>query len=223
MKRIPEPELMDSVAQVNAYASADFSEPNRLFVDVLLEHQGNHLPPTGRLVDLGCGPGDICVLLARAMPGWHLTGLDAGPNMLARARQRVQAESLSEQVDFELARLPDDSLTPGSYDLVISNSLLHHLPNPGDLWQAVARLGKPGAVVQIMDLQRPPTKKRASELVDEHAGEEPDVLQQDFYNSLLAAWTPDEVQAQIAAAGIGGLAIREFTSRHWLVQGRLAS
>ncbi len=218
MQRVPEPELMDAPAQAQAYAKADFSEPNTLFV----EHALSHLDSAGggRLIDLGCGPGDICLRFAGALPNWHIVGLDAGPNMLALARAALKASELGERVEFIQAYLPDHPLEE-RFDAVVSNSLLHHLPDPMTLWQAVTTLAAPRAFIQVMDLHRPADLQVARNLVDEHAAGEPEVLRQDFYNSLLAAWTVDEVATQLERAGIGGLDITRPSERHWLVQGHL--
>ncbi|MBA1329736.1 hypothetical protein QQ73_00455, partial [Candidatus Endoriftia persephone str. Guaymas] len=64
MKRIPEPvELMDEKAQAKAYAEADFREPNQLFLDRLLALMGDRAP--NHALDLGCGPADITLHVAR--------------------------------------------------------------------------------------------------------------------------------------------------------------
>ena len=72
MKRKPEPELMDSEAQTIAYAEADFNESNSLFVSRFLDNFPR-LPKSGRMADLGCGPGDITVRMAHAFRGWDVT------------------------------------------------------------------------------------------------------------------------------------------------------
>ncbi len=219
MKRTPEPELMDAPEQARAYAEADFSEPNDLFVSTLLE-QIEH-PTSGRLIDLGCGPGDICLRLARALPGWHITGLDAGPNMLKLAREASQRAGLDERVEWLAAHLPD-GLPPGPFDAIVSNSLLHHLPDPSVLWDSINALGRPGCLVQVMDLHRPDSDEQARAMVAEHAADAPDVLRQDFYNSLHAAYNAEEIATQLAAAGLKNLALERPSDRHWLVAGRLA-
>lgn len=219
MQRTPEPELMDAPQQARAYAEADFSEPNTLFVEQALSQLARH---TGtRLIDLGCGPGDICIRFAQALPGWHVTGLDAGPNMLALARDAVMEAGLEERIDLVCAHLPEHGLDSG-FDAIVSNSLLHHLPDPMTLWLTVANLAAPGAFVQVMDLHRPPSIEAARSLVDENAADEPEILRRDFYNSLLAAWTAEEVLDQITAAGLDRLELSRPTQRHWLVQGTLA-
>lgn len=218
MQRTPEPELMDAPDQARAYAEADFSEPNRLFVVHFLKLLDEQ--PGDSLIDLGCGPGDICIRLAQALPGWQVVGLDAGPNMLELAARAVVAQGLDDRIELIRAHLPDE-LPSGRYDAITSNSLLHHLPNPMSLWQSIAELAEPGTLVQVMDLKRPASHEAASAIVDEHATDAPEVLREDFYNSLLAAYTSEEVRAQIAASGLVGLELSEPTNRHWLVQGRI--
>ena len=222
MRRRPEPELMDSEAQTTAYAEADFNESNSLFTEFFLQRFGD-LPASGRMADLGCGPGDITIRLARALSGWRVTGLDAGANMLKRARERHASDPRAPRVDFRLAHLPDPGLAPGAWDAVVSNSLLHHLPEPMTLWESVLQLGAPGAAVQVMDLARPGTEEQAERLVDQYAADAPAILREDFFNSLLAAYTPEEVRAQLLSAGLGHLEIETPSDRHWIVSGRLAA
>lgn len=220
MKRRPEPELMDSEAQTRAYAEADFNESNTLFIERFLARFPD-LPPGGHLADLGCGPGDITIRLARALPGWQVTGLDAGPNMLRTAAARLAQENGVQNVSFRLSYLPDAGLEPAGWDAVVSNSLLHHLPNPQVLWDSIRALGCPGAAVQVMDLMRPDNPGHAQRLVDQYAGDAPEVLREDFFNSLLAAYTPEEVSNQLIRAGLDRLKIESASDRHWIVSGTL--
>ena len=222
MQRVPEPELMDAPDQVQAYSEADFAESNRLFVDQLL-----HMPSVlqfqtrpVRLVDLGCGPGDICLRLARHRPDWTIQGVDAGANMLKSAEAAARLQSMNNRVEFKFAHLPDPSLPQQHYQIVLSNSLLHHLPDPSVLWNSIKQLGATGASVQVMDLERPASEDQADQLVQRYAEHAPDVLKQDFFNSLKAAWTLDEVQAQVRAAGLT-LEVQRISDRHWIAQGQL--
>jgi ubiquinone/menaquinone biosynthesis C-methylase UbiE len=213
---------MDSEAQTRAYAEADFNASNGLFAAKFGEYFDD-CPATGSMADLGCGPGDITIRMARRYPGWTVTGLDAGPNMLKLARERLDTEQLDERVQFRHSYLPDDSLPGASFDAVISNSLLHHLPQPSILWQSVVRLAKPGAAVQVMDLLRPDTQQEARRLVEAYTADAPEVLREDFYLSLLAAYTPEEVSQQLLAAGLDRLKIEIASDRHWIVHGRVGN
>ena len=212
---------MDSEAQTAAYAAADFDESNSLFAD-RFSATFSGLPGAGRMADLGCGPGDIAIRMARAFPRWQVTGLDAGKNMLKLAEARLAREASKINVSFRHCYLPDDSLEAGAWDALISNSLLHHLPDPDVLWRSIARLGRPGAAVQVMDLARPATETEAMRMVDHYSAGEPEVLREDFYNSLLAAYTVGEVREQLARTGMQHLDVAMASDRHWIASGRLA-
>lgn len=215
MQRIPEPELMEGLEQARAYADADFSEPHQAFV----RHFCQRFPDfrAGSVVDLGCGPADVTVRFARAFPDTVITGIDGSRAMLERARERVAREGLGNRIRLVELRLP--AALPERYDAVISNSLLHHLLDPMVLWDTVRAAAKPGAPVFVMDLMRPHSIAEAERLVALHAADAPPVLRKDFFNSLLAAWQPDEVRAQLAAAGLGHFRVEPVSDRHFIVWG----
>ena len=218
MQRILEPELMDDSWQAEAYACADFSTPNAAF----LQHFSDRFPgfDSGSIVDLGCGPGDIALRFAHRYPRCEVIGIDGAGAMLALAKQALDREpGLAARVQFRKAMLPLESFQ--RQDAVVSNSLLHHLPDPAALWTTVLAAGKPGAAVLVMDLARPRDAAAAHGIVACHAGAEPEVLREDFFNSLLAAFDPAEVEEQLCAAGLDMLRLAVVSDRHWLVSGQL--
>jgi SAM-dependent methyltransferase len=218
MQRIPEPELMTEAEQVEAYASADFEQPHQRFMDLL---QGclPGLPSVGAALDVGCGPGDIACRFARAFLGWTVDGLDGSLPMLTFARAAAARLGVGDRVQFHVCHLPDGQAPRAAYDLVCSNSLLHHLGDPLVLWQSVRRWSHPGSRVFVMDLLRPESLEGARSLVEEHSSGEPEVLRRDFYNSLLAAYRPDEVREQLRRTGLEHLKLDVVSDRHWLVAG----
>ncbi|HSS65798.1 MAG TPA: class I SAM-dependent methyltransferase [Gammaproteobacteria bacterium] len=222
MKRTPEPELMDIPAQAKAYAEADFSESNALFVELFRAAWGD-APARGRVLDLGCGPADIPIRIARAYPELTIDAIDGSESMLRCARDAVEKAGMSQRINLTRLRLPDERLETASYGAVISNSLLHHLADPNDLWETVARCAALGAAVVVMDLMRPDDEAAADRLVAAYASDAPEVLRQDFRASLCAAYTPDEVSAQLEATVLAQLRPRRVSDRHWAVAGRLAA
>ena len=216
MQRTPEPELMTDAEQVAAYAGADFEAPHSRYVELLRERLPR-LPRAGTAVDIGSGPGDITCRLARALPQWQLLGLDGSEPMLEYAREAARRMGLESRVQFHLCRLPSASAPEVGYDLLCSNSLLHHLAEPMHLWQAVLRWSKPESAVFVMDLMRPSSEAAARQLVEEYSSNEPEVLRRDFYNSLLAAYRPDEIREQLDRAGLNRLRVEVVSDRHWLV------
>lgn len=218
MERVLEPELMENAAQALAYARADFAGVNQGFVDRFRATFPDLA--SGSALDLGCGPADIPIRLCRALPRVRITAVDGSEAMLAHARRAVTEADLVDRIQLLRARLPGLPLPPRSFDAIISNSLLHHLPDPHVFWQDVQRLGRPGAAVFVMDLFRPDSPERAREIVESAAAAEDPLLKQDFFNSLLAAFTPEEVRAQLRPS-LTHLDCLIISERHWLVCGRL--
>ncbi len=212
---------MEAADQALAYAGADFSEPHDHFVRLF----GDCFPAVdlaGRVLDLGCGPADICCRLARAYPACAIVGVDGAAAMLDQGRALVQRQGLTARIRLLLRRLPCANLPAGPYAAVISNSLLHHLADPAVLWNTLRQVAGAGTRVFVMDLLRPHDEATARALVARYAADEPEILQRDFYHSLLAAYRPREVAAQLAAAGLDGLTIRVVSDRHFIVCGVIA-
>jgi trans-aconitate methyltransferase len=217
VERVVEPELMESAEQAAAYAHADFREANTAFCSHLVA-LFSPLPMVARVLDLGTGPADIPIRLMHRFPDWSIDAVDGSAAMLAHAIVAVRAAHLDERIRLMHVRLPSASLERG-YDVVLSNSLLHHLHDASVLWRTVRDVARPGANVLLMDLRRPETTDAARALVALHSGAEPEVLQHDFYNSLCAAYTPDEVERQLAHAGLGTLTVKPTSDRHLIVAG----
>lgn len=220
MQRRVEPELMESAAQARAYAEADFEAPHSRLVDLFRE-RFPAAPAEARVLDLGCGPGDVALRFAAAFPGWRIDGVDGSPAMLAAADIcHRRHPGPGNRVRLLHGMLPDCALPASHYDVVLSNSLLHHLHEPGVLWQSVRKWAAPGAPVFVADLRRPPTPAEARRLTDLYTVGEADVLRHDFYHSLHAAFEPDEIRAQLEAAELAHLRIETPSDRHVLVWGR---
>jgi ubiquinone/menaquinone biosynthesis C-methylase UbiE len=219
MQRTAEPELMTDSEQVLAYANADFEAPHQRFVDLIGERLPR-LPQTGVALDVGCGPGDITCRFARAFPDYSIDGLDGSLPMLELARQAASHYGVGNRTSFHLCYLPDGAAPRERYDLVFSNSLLHHLADPAVLWHSLRRWSRGGGAVFVIDLLRPQSMAEAARLVDEYSRDEPEVLRRDFYNSLLAAYRPEEVREQLSRAGLDHLVLEVISDRHWLVSSR---
>ena len=225
MRRIPESELMDEAGQVLAYAQADFAASDAAMVERLAQLCDED--PGTALVDLGCGPGNISLLLASRWPAAKVLGLDGAPRMLTVARERLAGAplELANRLRFEQTLLPLAAAgeLEAHFSAVVSNSLLHHLHDPAVLWQTVTQLGAPGAFVYVQDLRRPATPEAVEALVAAKMASAPEVLRCDYRASLHAAFTVVEVEQQLEQAGLTAqlqVALRQ--ERYLEVWGRLA-
>jgi SAM-dependent methyltransferase len=221
VKRRLEPALMAAEEQARAYAQANFSESNSLFMRLLGELKPGPLKGS-RALDLGCGSADIIGRFLRTYPEATCDALVGTAVMLELARtalERLPEAATRCRLLHEC--LPCPTLPRAHYDLILSNSLLHQLPNPQVLWETVRQTARPGALVLVMDLMRPASAGWAEALVETYTAGEPAILRTDFRNALFAAFEPQEVVVQLREAGLNGLEVGVVSDRHLAVFGRL--
>lgn len=208
---------MADAEQSLAYANADFASSNQLFVDHLL---ANNPLALNDVIDLGCGPCDVMLRLVEACPDIRITAVDGSAAMIELATQAVRAAGHEARIVVMQGYIPGLALREHDFDAILSKDLLHHLPDPMVLWREARRLGRQGAAVHVMDLIRPATQKDARNIVESVAPDEHPILKEDFYNSLCAAFTIEEVETQIRQAGLP-LRVRPVGDRHMLINGIL--
>jgi len=219
MERIIEPELMDDLEQAKAYANADFEEPHRRVIELFdIEFPGVKIK--GKILDLGCGPGDITFRFAKRFPEATVIGIDGASAMIQLAQERKAREKgVADKVYFVEGLIPEAAIPGSPYDLIVSNSLLHHLHRPNVLWETILDYASFGTKIFIADLMRPASEKKAERLVNQYSGNEPEILKRDFFNSLLAAFKPAEVEQQLAGVGLSELTVKVVSDRHLIVYG----
>ena len=220
MERIAEPELMDDEEQARAYSEADFEEPHQEFINLLLARLKS-AQVSGIALDLGCGPADITMRFAKTHSEMVVHGVDAAQKMLNLGQKRLARENLSQRVLLVQGYLPGAELPKPNYDIVFSNSLLHHLNDPNTLWETVRRTAQKNALVFVMDLRRPQNDFEARALVEKYAEHEPKVLKHDFFFSLKAAYRQNEIEAQLLVNNLDHLMVEEIGDRHVIIWGRM--
>jgi len=209
---------MTDRGQAEAYARADFEAPHSRVLSLFEETFAGEID--GWLLDLGCGPGDITLRFARRFQCCRILAVDGAAAMLELARTVRDADPrLACRVEFLHARIPDAPIPDLSFQVILSTSFLHHLHEPAGLWQTIHQHARPGTKIFIVDLFRPESRQAAAALVETYSASEPQVLKTDFYNSLLAAFRPAEVEKQLAAAGLDELTVTTISDRHMLIHG----
>ena len=129
--------------------------------------------------------------------------------------------NLARRIKLTQAFIPEARLPRKTYDVILSSNFLHHLHEPQALWQTIRRYANHGALVFVTDLFRPPNRAVAKGLVKQYAAAEPAVLRRDFLNSLLAAFTVEEMRKQLVQAQLGHLKIEIISDRHVIIYGRV--
>ena len=207
---------MNDIAQAEAYAQTDFSEPHDAFV----AHFRERFPDfkDGNVLDLGCGTADVIIRFAHAFPSAHITGVDGADAMLGIGSKDVKRCGLKDRIDLQKCILPASAFSETKFDAIVSNSLLHHLKDPAVIWDMIKNCAKDSSPVFVMDLMRPESKDRAKELLGMYASDAPEILQKDFYNSLLASYTVDEIKEQLNRTGLD-LSVEAVSDRHLIAWG----
>ncbi|HWO74225.1 MAG TPA: class I SAM-dependent methyltransferase, partial [Dehalococcoidia bacterium] len=219
LKRVPEPETMDSDEEVEAYASAAAQAYLDAIDNSFVDHLARLIAPWGdgaaraRVLDLGCGPGQILVKIKRRWPAMRILGLDAGPNMVEKARRDAAEAGVDiEYRVFRLGpqgerRLPCDD---GEFDVALCNSTLHHLEDPRGALDELARVTKPDGAVLVRDLQRPtllPFPLHVNLFGRYYTGE----MRRLYEASVRAAYTKSELEALLRASRLNDGRSRVFT------------
>lgn len=218
MERITEQELMDTAAQAESYAGADFEEPHRRVIELFCaSFPGREL--SGRVLDLACGPGDVTFRFAARFPQASILAIDGAGEMIRLAEKRKALEPGAGNITFMQGLIPGVFLPALEYEAIISSSFLHHLHEPQGLWQTIKDHAVTGTIIFVIDLFRPASKKEARRLVEEYASGEPEILKRDFYNSLLASFRPEEVRAQLREAELSELTVGPVSDRHQVIYG----
>ncbi len=218
MQRVLEPEAMDTAEEAEAYASMDHSEPNAAFVERLFE-----LGASGRMLDIGTGPGQIPLLVCARDPGAHVTGVDLSEHMLRHARAAGDASPYADRLDYRRGDAKTLDFADAHFDAVFSNTILHHIPDPVPFLREAQRVLRPGGALLIRDLFRPASAERVEELVSRHAGNATPEQRALFRDSLRAALTPEELRRAADAAGLERAQLVVDTDRHVSLQLRAAA
>jgi ubiquinone/menaquinone biosynthesis C-methylase UbiE len=220
LPRTLEPEVMDTADEAADYDAMDHTAVNRIFVSDLLAAAGNQFSASDavRVLDLGTGTAQIPIELCRQLgstANWHITAIDLADEMLKLARHNVERAGLGDHIALKLVDSKSLPFDDGSFDVVMSNSIVHHIPRPIDCLREMWRVLKPGGLIFVRDLYRPPSVEIVESLVSQYAGNESPRQQQLFRQSFHAALTVEEMQALIAECGIKGAACRMTSDRHW--------
>jgi ubiquinone/menaquinone biosynthesis C-methylase UbiE len=214
MDRILEPEVMDTWLEATAYDAMDFTAVNTAFVTDAIALD----PHAIKVLDIGTGTARIPILMCQQRPQYLVTGIDLAQSMLIIGQRNIEEAQLTQRIRLERVdskRMPYPDL---EFDMVISNSLVHHLPNPLSLFQEISRLVKIDGAILIRDLIRPDNDLIVNELVAKF-GEDYDPRQQQlFHDSLKAALTLAEVQELIDRVGLAGVKLSQTSELHWTLE-----
>jgi ubiquinone/menaquinone biosynthesis C-methylase UbiE len=220
MKRILEPELMDTVRDAEEYDAMDFAEPNTAFAVAALGLLDKNAKSEPHILDLGTGTADIPVRMLQRNPRLRILAVDLAHEMIRVATRKVAAAGFSEQCRLQALDGKALPFKADRFDMVMCNSTAHHIPEPLTLFKEIARVVKKTGAVIVRDLIRPETMDDAWAIVRRAAAGEHIRQQQLFFDSLCAALTLDEVRDLARRAGLERVRVAQVSDRHWTLERR---
>lgn len=211
LPRTLEPEVMDSSEEATDYDAMDHHQVNELFVQDLLAA----VPNPQDVLDIGTGTAQIPVLLCKQRTNCRILAIDMAISMLELARYNIEAAGVIQQV--QLAQMDAKQLTfpEEMFDLVMSNSIIHHIPDPEPVVAEITRVLRPGGHVFIRDLLRPDDEETCQHLVETYTGQSNAHQQEMFCNSLRAALTLEEIRQMVRKQGWAPETVQQTSDRHW--------
>jgi ubiquinone/menaquinone biosynthesis C-methylase UbiE len=223
-----EPEVMETPEEADDYDAMDHAHVNQVFVDDFLGSVTSNglmenLRGLGRpleILDVGTGTAQIPIELCRRFVPCNITAIDLSEAMIEVANRNVDASGLEGRIRVlrvDAKRLP---YAEESFDAVISNSIVHHIPQPKSIFAESWRVLSPRGLLFLRDLLRPDSIKSLDHLVATYAGDANERQSQMFRDSLHASLTIDEVQDFLTATGLPKTWARQTSDRHWSVTGK---
>ena len=143
-------------------------------------------------LELGCGIGVVSAFLSDTY-GMNVTGTDYDPAQIELAKQRC-AET--HRLRFQTADAANLTFEDGTFDLVVSQNVFHHIPNWPEAAREVARVLRPGGILIWHDLSLRPSFKPLFRIVSRFMG----------------LYTCAEIEAVFSQHGLD-IQAREHTSR----------
>ena len=223
LERRFEPEVMDTTEDAHDYDAMDHSTVNRIFVDDFLAFASascwqprfgyQSQPP--QILDVGTGTALIPIELCRRAVGCHITAIDLAAEMLKLADLNIAKAAFQQRIQTELIDAKRMPFACDAFDAVISNSIVHHIPNPSAVLTEMIRVLRDRGLLFVRDLLRPNSLTELDHLVTTYAWKENAHSQQLFRDSLHAALSLDAARQLADSSGIAASVVTQTSDRHW--------
>ena len=214
LPRVLESEVMDTREEARDYDAMDHAAVNRVFVADFLAIWDGHNP----ILDVGTGTAQIPIELCRQAATTQVVAVDMAQEMLCVAEENVRRVGLEGRLRLEQADAKSLAFAEHTFAAVISNSIVHHIPEPKRVLAEMVRVVKPGGTLFIRDLLRPDDEATGQRLVARYAANANAHQQQMFAESLRAALTVAEMRSLVANLGCDPATVQQTTDRHWTWQ-----
>lgn len=211
LARVLEPEVMDTSDEAQVYNAMDHRDVNRRFVADLLEVGAD----LSKVLDLGTGTAQIPIEICLQSADCRVLAVDMSVNMLELARYNIEAAGLIDRIQLGHADAKQLPHADGQFSAVISNSIVHHIPQPEIVVAEAVRVTAEGGWLFFRDLIRPDDETQLQQLVATYAGGENEHARQLFADSLRAALRLEEARELVVKHRFPAESVLATSDRHW--------
>jgi len=215
LARVLEVEVMDTAAEAADYNAMDHSAVNAVFAEDLLNALASGGDTRLEILDLGTGTALIPIEVCRRTTDCRILAVDLAAHMLALAKTNVVAAGFTDRIELQQIDAKALPFETGRFDVVMSNSIVHHIPEPMHSLREAVRVTKPGGLLFFRDLLRPDSEATLQRLVQTYAGSENAHSRQMFDDSLHAALSLEEIRGFVVQLGFPAESVQQTTDRHW--------
>jgi ubiquinone/menaquinone biosynthesis C-methylase UbiE len=206
--RIPESEAMDTIDEAETF---DRLAEKYLYIaeDLIAQMALAVAPPTGRFLELCSGTARIPIKIAQLNPSCEVMAVDYSGNMIRLARENAERAAVGRRVRLiqgDAKKLP---FKENFFDLVTSSHAIHHLADPVQFFNEVARVVKPSGAILLIDLRRPPRALIPAVVSVFGFGSEP-LMRTLYRDSLQAAYTIHELSKLLKQSRLNDATIRTY-------------
>jgi ubiquinone/menaquinone biosynthesis C-methylase UbiE len=218
LHRILEPEVMDTLEEAFEYDSMDHSQVNEVFCNDFFA--ARNLNDGVRILDVGTGTAQIPIAMCKRNIGLKITAIDLAESMLTLGNKNIQTARLEDSITLVQVDSKKMPYSDESFDQVISNSIIHHIPNPVECFKEMIRVTKKDGLLFIRDLLRPDSIAELQNIVNLHAGDATPKQKQLFTDSLHASLSLTEVREMVKLFGFEAFTVIQSSNRHWTFTAR---
>ncbi|HKX83119.1 MAG TPA: methyltransferase domain-containing protein [Pyrinomonadaceae bacterium] len=206
--RVPETEAMDTIEEAETFNR--LAERYLYIAEDLIARMALAVAPSsGTFLELCSGPARIPIKVAELNPHCEVLALDYSKNMVRIARKNADESGAGRRVrliEGDAKKLP---FKENFFDLVTSSHAIHHLADPVEFFNEVARVVKPDGAILLIDLRRPPKTFIPAMVKMFGFGSEP-LMRSLYRDSLRASYTVGELNDLVNKSRLRGVALRTY-------------
>lgn len=219
LTRVLEPEVMDTRDDALAYDSMDHAAVNAAFCDDFLAQA----PDLAYALDVGTGTCLLPIELCKRVATARIKAIDLSASMLDVGRSHVERAGLTGAITLALADAKALDEPDMTFSAVLSNSIVHHIPEPVVVLREMLRVLRPGGLLFVRDLVRPEDEASVAALVQTYAANDTPYQRALFDASLRAALSLDEVREMLRSLQVPPECAQKTSDRHWTLAFRRPS